>query len=198
MPINTTVDPSHHNQFWWFVNERQHIFYKRFILKKPRPWTKDKTLQTYFFTNVYRQLDRGTLYLTTNIYPHIDKNSSDRPDADALFNTLIYRLFNHIPTWERLLEWNGGKFFTLGTWNWKPIAGNLKKWRKEGNQVFTSAFTVTGQRFGGFPDKIDNICWLIGDLQAKLLKEKHDAPLWERIMDKPSMEKAWVRVRDLP
>jgi hypothetical protein len=196
MPLNTALDPHHHNQFWEFVDKRQRIYYKRFVLKKPRAqWTQDKTLKEFFFTNVYRELDRGTLYLTKKIYPEINENSSERADADALFNTLVYRLFNHIPTWEFITkDWDGKKFLTMGMWEWKRMASYLKNWRKKGNQVFTSAFTVTGNRFGGYPDKIDNICWLINKLQQIL----DEGEAVHRIMDASSMEVAFNRVRDLP
>jgi hypothetical protein len=193
---NQPLNIHHHNQFWYFVDERQHIFYKRFVLEKKQPWTKDKTMRQFFFTNVYRQLDRGTLYLTKEIYPHLRGSGAE---ADALFSTLIYRLFNHIPTWTHMMMMYEAHYFVLGGWKWKEVAKELKRWRKKGNQVFTSAFTVTGNPFGGFPDKIDNICWLIDKLQDILGEENPEGfPYWQRIMESSSMERAFNRVKKLP
>jgi hypothetical protein len=75
-------------EFWNYVLERQRIWYKRFILKEPYPWTNDPILQKFHFCNNYRELDKGTLYL-------IDKISSCQTDREkVLFNVVAYRLFN--------------------------------------------------------------------------------------------------------
>lgn len=169
--------------FWYFVQERHNIWYRRFVNKDDRPWTKDKTLRDYFFTNVYRELDRGSLYLTEEILCKIKK------PQDKLFNILIYRYFNHIPTYEFLTGDLG--YVPLGDWRWKIEAKRLKKWKAKGNQVFTSAFTVTGNRFGGFEDKIDNVCWLIDWLQNEIYP--HDN--WKRIWNAKTMEDAFTQVK---
>lgn len=40
-----------------FASER-HLIYKRREAGQPKPWTKDKILRTFRFTNMYRELDR--------------------------------------------------------------------------------------------------------------------------------------------
>ena len=48
--------------FWKFVNERHRIWlFRDKNPDVPPPWTKDKILSTYKFTNVFRQLDRTTI-----------------------------------------------------------------------------------------------------------------------------------------
>lgn len=177
--LRSLVDSQVLDDFWYFVQERHNIYWRRFVKKREPPWTEDKTLRNYFFTNVYRELDRGSLYLTEKILPEIK-----RPQ-DKLFNILIYRYFNHIPTYEFL------GMFPLGSWDWKRQAVRLRKWKAKGNQVFTSAFTVTGNRFGGFENKIDNVCWLIDWLQNKILEDPID------IWGAPDMEEAFNRVKSL-
>jgi alpha-glutamyl/putrescinyl thymine pyrophosphorylase clade 1 len=157
------INEKYYNDFWYWVTERQIIYQRRFVEKKPKPWTDDPILQQYSFTNVYRTLDRGTIYYLENIA------TLDNP-RDRLLSTLAYRYFNHIPTWQKVLEWvehyYGTPHLVHGQWQWKPIAQMLTRWETEGNKVFTPAFTVTGVRFGGFPDKISNVCWLVEHLQA--------------------------------
>lgn len=174
--------------FWYFVQERHAIWWRRFVKKKEPPWTKDLTLRDFFFTNVYRELDRGSVYLIENILPY------GRPQ-DKLFNILIYRYFNHIPTYEFLRELYQVESIGLGDWVWKHAAKELKNLRAEGIQVFTSAFTVTGNRFGGFPDKIDNVCWLIDHLQKKLLMGRPN--LADMIYNSKNMESAFILVKSL-
>jgi len=171
--------------FWAFACERQAVFHRRFILKQKPPWTKNPTLQTHFFTNVYRELDRGTLYLLEHLA--FWKGIKAKP-VDVIFNIFIYRLFNHMPTYDFLMHDQEGEPIPCGGWVWKTAAKNLKAWKADGNQVFTSAFTVTGVRFGGFDEKIDNICWLIEDLQDALInrglgKDLVNAPTMEDLFD---------------
>ncbi len=180
MQMQQTINNTNLDDFWAFVQERHRIYWRRFIKKKVWPWTKNKTLRDYFFTNVYRELDRGSLYLTQVIFPQYQDD-----DRNTLFAILVYRLFNHIPTWQFIGQ------PMLGYWKWKNEAGDLKKWRAKGHQVFTSAFTVTGNRFGGFPDKIDNICWLIDWLQTYLITDHK----WRDIWTAPNMEDAFNEIK---
>lgn len=79
--------------FWKFIFERHMVWYKRFILNHKAPWTKDKIMLDYKFTNVYRELDRGTIYLLDNIVGQFSP-------MEQVFNIIVYRMFNRIETWE--------------------------------------------------------------------------------------------------
>ncbi len=202
LPYSTPMPTKLHKEglenFWYFVQERHNVYYKRFVLGKPQPWTKDPILQQYHFTNVYRELDRGTLYLTEEIikqYQPVWKGH----EGSLLFNILIYRLFNHIPTYKFLLSHNHYGPFVLGHWHWKKMAKALKAWNAMDYQVFTSAFTVTGNPFGGFHSKIDNICWLIDWLQSYLQQGGHKASYknWEKIWHAPNMAEAFKEVKSM-
>lgn len=82
------------NFFGW-MNER-HLIYLRRQANYPWPWTNDEILQTYKFTNVYRQLDTGTQWLTNNIIkPHAK-------DPELFFNIAVYRRHNWIGTAQEL------------------------------------------------------------------------------------------------
>ncbi|MBS3168009.1 hypothetical protein J4216_02715 [Candidatus Woesearchaeota archaeon] len=81
--------------FFRFVYERQLIWYKRFILKQNRPWTKDQTLQRYKIINMYRELDKCTIYLVNKL-----KDIKDR--KSVLINVIFYRFFNLYNLYEDL------------------------------------------------------------------------------------------------
>ena len=79
--------------FWYWVNERHRIYVNRFIKKQPYPWTKDKILRTYKFTNVFRQLDRVTEAWTDRFCRLLSKGK-DMKDGDILFQVCQFRFFN--------------------------------------------------------------------------------------------------------
>jgi len=89
--------------FWYWVTERHQIYLKR-QAGDPKPWTQDIVLQEYFFCNVYRELDPGTVWLRENyIEPHADDG------GDLFFNIVKYRMFNLESTAALLgyqTEWN--------------------------------------------------------------------------------------------
>src|SRR5947199_59339 len=82
--------------FWWFVCERQSIWRRRYIEKRPPPWTQDQILRTARFTNVYRELDPGTDYLIRNIL------ETSHGDEDKIFNVMVYRLIGRLETYKRI------------------------------------------------------------------------------------------------
>src|SRR5688500_5458146 len=84
-------------QFFGWINERHMIYLKRFVLKEPKPWTQDKILREYKFTNAFRELDRGTLALRRMEHGAVAswRESQDWNAAELIvFNTFWYRLFN--------------------------------------------------------------------------------------------------------
>lgn len=71
--------------FWQFIERRQRIWWRKEVLKKPPPWTKDVILRDNWFTNVYRELDPGTQFVTE----HIEDQGLSA--ADTAFWILFYR-----------------------------------------------------------------------------------------------------------
>lgn len=130
------------DKFWNFIYERHRIWYVRFVLEQPAPWTEDPILQHYKFTNVYRELDRGTLFLLDNI------KGKGNP-VDDVWNIIIYRMFNRISTYEivgyKSLEW----------WqNPKNFRKAFDKWRaaqESGQALYTDAHMVCA--YEHFPGK---------------------------------------------
>jgi len=79
--------------FWDFIDERQRIWKRRQDGCLP-PWTEDPILQKYHFCNVYRELDRGTIWYRENVVP----TAADFPDL--LWRTIVYRLVNNVKIFE--------------------------------------------------------------------------------------------------
>ena len=71
-----------------WMQERHQIYIRR-QEGKLWPWTEDKILQTYKFTNVYRELDRTTLWMRENWV----NEQSQEPLDQILFNTAFFRFF---------------------------------------------------------------------------------------------------------
>jgi hypothetical protein len=89
--------------FWYWINERHKIYLKR-QTRVLKPWTEDKVLQTFKFTNAFRELDTGTVWLRENFRePHAEEGPL------LIANTAFYRMFNWIPTAEAMgwcKEWS--------------------------------------------------------------------------------------------
>ncbi len=93
------LEPVAIEDFFYWMNARHRIYVNRFHLKMKKPWTDDKIFQQYKFTNVFRQLDSGTIALNKMLGKwHNSKMKlcdMDVDDAvDILFNIVWYRLFN--------------------------------------------------------------------------------------------------------
>jgi hypothetical protein len=74
-----------------FVKERHSIYLKR-LHGEEKPWTEDEILQSYRFCNVYRELDKETIWINYNWRrPHLT-------DPDLWFAMVVARMFNWSPT----------------------------------------------------------------------------------------------------
>jgi hypothetical protein len=96
------IDDERFKAFQNFFNERHNIWKQREQYKKPRPWTDDPVLQRHHFTNVYRRLDKGSLFAEKTIREIIDWHGGD-PGAGrtgAWFWVVTYRPLNRIETFK--------------------------------------------------------------------------------------------------
>lgn len=142
--------------FWYFICERQDIFKRRYIDKQEDPWTHDQILRDYKFTNVYRELDRGTIYYLENILPAIESLYTLEENWERLaFDTFVYRHFNHIPTWEAIVD-------LLHAGKWREMEVTLQGLP----QVYTNAHNVTGFQWAGSVQKTVNSMYLIQEMWA--------------------------------
>lgn len=140
--------------FWRFICERQAIWHRRVVERRPPPWTIDRILRCERFTNVYRELDPGTRYAVERIL------EADAPMPDRVFNLMLYRLIGRAETHAVLgFQW-------LDDFELARLEAALKSIRASGRPPFTAAYTVSGYRSMGSRDKCENVARLFARLHA--------------------------------
>lgn len=140
--------------FFAWMDKRHEIYLKRYI-GEPKPWTEDVILRDFKFTNVFRELDRGTLALRDMelewVRAYQGKNHAligvgDIENCGELietagqlivFNTWWYRLFNW---WEHAISPGGCGFVT----NYAELYEYMKGLHVKGARIFTAAHMVRG------------------------------------------------------
>lgn len=164
--------------FWYWINERHQIYINRFIMKDKAPWTKDKILQTYKFTNVFRQLDRVTIELNKFM-----KTYRTIPGI-LLMQICVFRMFNWPLTYEYLQK----KGYNQGLRDQRRrIIHNLIQRRRAGNKNFTGAYIITNQGLKDPKEKlcIDALCKIE---RALFSPKKGELSLYERIKKENTMQ----------
>jgi hypothetical protein len=131
--------------FWYWINERHKIYEAR-KAGKAFPWTTDKILCEYKFTNPFRQHDRVTQEWTKR-YISLLGSQKDLKDEDLLFHVCMFRLFNWPDTYDAL-------HFGMRKWDLKKAIEILHARKKEGKQIFTGAYIIPS---AGKPDKAKTI-----------------------------------------
>jgi len=142
------MDEKNLDLFWYWINERHRIFIKR-MHGDVKPWTTDPILLDYKFTNVFRELDTGTIWLRQNFRePYRDR------EALLLFNIAWYRLFNLIDT-SSYIGW-------IEEWDRERVLEKLSYRYKNNIPIFTSAHIVRGwngeQKFRSIV-KVMDVLW---------------------------------------
>lgn len=92
------VDETHLATFFEIMKERQKIWVRRSLLGKPAPWTKNPILRDYKYTNVYRELDRASQFMTKHIL------TQDMSIEQKLFKLMVFRFYNQPDSFKQ----NGG------------------------------------------------------------------------------------------
>lgn len=83
--------------FFAFARKRHQIYLDR-QAGKPEPWTDDPILARYRFTNVFRELDRVTVWFRENVRYRL------RHSPDVLLATVVFRFFNRITSGEAIFS----------------------------------------------------------------------------------------------
>lgn len=158
------------DSYWHFAAERLAIYYRR--LGDPAgPWTSNKTLQEYRFTNTFRASDRVSQYLIREVQYH-----QSRPQAasEVFFRTMLFKLFNRIATWEAIEH-------ELGPITWKEmrigqIAKVLNRLIESGARIYSAAYIMPSPGFGHRRKHANHLAMLekmmADDLPSKLADAK--------------------------
>ncbi|MHA4815843.1 nucleotide kinase domain-containing protein [Streptomyces aculeolatus] len=83
--------------YWRFAAARQGIYEAR-LAGAPEPWTEDPILTQHRFTNCYRAADRVSQY----VIAHVSYQGRQEWE-EVFFRTLLFKVFNKVSTWERLV-----------------------------------------------------------------------------------------------
>nr|DAS96432.1 MAG TPA: Pplase1 alpha-glutamyl/putrescinyl thymine pyrophosphorylase clade 1 [Caudoviricetes sp.] len=98
-PDTMEVCEEHFQEFFQTMFDRQRIWFERNVNKSPREeWSKDEILLNNKFTNVYRELDRSSIWIIRNIIlnEEFDGFCSDRKlKRNMLWKLLVARLINN-------------------------------------------------------------------------------------------------------
>lgn len=121
--------------YFYFAQERMNIFWNKY--EGRYPLTKDNTLETYKFTNVYRAMDRVSQYLIKNVI-YTDESFSDK---DVLLRIIIFKIFNKPETWDYLEREVGT--ICLENFDLQRINTALAK-RRQTDPIFNNAYMMTG------------------------------------------------------
>lgn len=142
-------------QFFQFIYDRQLIWYKRFVLDQKAPWTNDFVLQNYKIINMYRELDKSTLYLFDTLK---DVNDSQT----LLLSCTFFRFFN----WPGIFEALGVKpFRNITEENYQQLLKAFLKVRKGRGTLFNPAYLISS---GGKGEKHINILQVLRKLSSHL------------------------------
>ena len=116
----------------YYFNERERIRQKK-EQGLPKPWTNDKILQSYSFTNILRRHDKTSKFLIENYYkPHFHDDFND-----IVLNAMLYRYFGSIAFAEEL------GWVPLEEYTRQRVLEAVQRVRDKGQKPFTSAYVVT-------------------------------------------------------
>jgi len=170
------VHPASEKLFWYWLNERQRIYNKR-EHDRPWPWTKDPILQTYKFTNVFRENDKTTVWMRNKL----TKPNDARPLEEILFNCCVFRLFGTMEM-GKVLGW-------IKTWKPNQVKRLAKERLQKGEKVFTGAYIITN---GG-----------ISAPKYEVVVDRYLTPIWEQrnmiieeMMQEQTLEHVWKVLHD--
>lgn len=149
------------DQFFSWVNERHRIHVRR-QAGEPKPWTQDRILRDYKFTNPFRQNDRGTVWLTENFVQPWERGELPGGLDILAFNIAWYRMFNWTGT-GALLGWKTD-------WVTDDVQDTLERALNSGNQVFTGAHIVYSPPGLGKVEAITDVCAEFWKLREQIVE----------------------------
>lgn len=171
--------------YWQFAAERQQVFFRR-LEGNPPPWTTDRILSSYKFTNAYRASDRVSQYLIRHVIYRDDLSTDCH---EVLFRILLFKLFNNIDTW-RALENTFGRV-SLPTFSVATYDNILTRVLESGHAIYSGAYIMPpGSRQYGFKHKHTN--------HLALLKTMMNTSLITQVTNASSMASVFSSLLSYP
>jgi hypothetical protein len=171
------------DSYWRLAAERQEIFFRRLEGHSP-PWTKDPILLQYKFTNAYRASDRVSQFLIREII-----YTGEQDFVEIFFRTILFKLFNKIETWRRLVA-------ELGILSWSTFDSDrydavLEGMMRSGESIYSAAYIMPSGGRGAEPERKHRMHLR---LLARMMKE--EVPT--KIADCRRMQDAFELLRAYP
>lgn len=136
------MNQSAFDDFIYWINER-HLIYVNKQEQKPWPWTEDEIFQTYKFTNVFRELDKTTVWMRENLTnPNLNE-----PHNKMIYNCALFRMFGTMEMCEAIGGWQQDH-------NPQHLKSIARSRLNNKQRVFTGAYIITNQ---GRKDPKENI-----------------------------------------
>jgi hypothetical protein len=166
--------------FWTFLTERQNIYWKREECAPP-PWTKDPILRDHFFCNVYRELDRGTIFCRNSIL-----DFGWGYDHELIFRVMLYRMFNQPLTYnflDKLVSASYSRVYFDG----KKAGVLLERKRDAGISVFRGAWMTSGASLDGgskakaYCKDMEKFAHIVPQFTRELLQTKKIEDAWNLV-----------------
>lgn len=133
-----------------FMQARHAIYLKR-KMNLPKPWTQDKILQRYRFCNVYRELDKETIWIKDNWRTPLLGH------PNLFFAMLVARLVNWSGTLAELKR-------PVPRWDRDNFTDVLHSRADRGEKVWTGAYMITTHRQP--VDKAEYYAHILDDIWA--------------------------------
>lgn len=132
-----TLNEESLNLFMGYIKERYKIHIRKDIQLKKPPYTKNKILKKYIFTNVRREHDKETKWLLQNI-----TENEFLTYRQKTLNSILFRMFNKHETMEIM----DGPFKFGSLWSYTAARNKLLSYSKEHPDYvfFTGAFITAG------------------------------------------------------
>ncbi len=128
---------------WNFAFERHRIYLRR-LAGEVYPWTKDPVLTEYKFTNAFRAADRVSQYLIELVY-----SDPDASEDTLLLRTLLFKTFNKIDTWKRIVGNLGMP--VASEFDYEACGNLLDNYRRERIPIYSGAYIMPSGGHSGAP-----------------------------------------------
>lgn len=173
-----------YDTYWKFAEERQEVFFNR-IQNEPFPWTDDKIIQKYKFTNAYRACDRVSQYLIKNVIYGKNEYSPE----DLCFRIIFFKLFNKIETWEYMENVIGE--ISYKSYSYDRYNELLIQKINNDERIYSAAYIMpSGKSCFGFDKKHQN--------NLKLLENMMSSGLPRMVAKSKSLEELYLGLLNYP
>lgn len=184
MTMNDLKPTVVYDTYWNFAVKRQEVFFKR-LQREKYPWTTDKIIAKYKFTNAYRASDRVSQFLIKDVIYTGEKFTPE----DICFRIMLYKLFNKIETWKYLENKMG--VISYKTYSYGEYDRLLTQRLMEGQKIYSAAYIMpSGKSSFGFERKHQN--------NLKLLEFMMESKLSKSIARAKSLKEIYKLMLSFP